>query len=192
MGQWFDMDSDAERLPSGFERIGHDADTQTYTFRDADGIMYESEPGNRYGELHRVDSPSSSQSSRSASIHLLDNRSGPSSRTFDEMFNDHQDMISKDNRETVRMMLPFALIGLVFLILVFKLLYTGDAESLTHPKGSLDCHQGSHEVQIKQADTCWAIAQTSPLTVEEMLELQCNAHVDRDQLVLGKGICVPA
>lgn len=154
--------------------------------------MYESEPGNRYSKLHRVDSQSSSRSSRSASIHLLDNRNGRPSRTFDEMFNDHQDVISKDNREAVRMMLPFALIILVFLILVFKLLYAGDAESLTPAKESLDCHQGSHEVPIKQGDTCWAIAQTSHVTVEELLELQGNAHVDCDRLVPGKGICVPA
>ncbi|EMD90180.1 hypothetical protein COCHEDRAFT_1178620 [Bipolaris maydis C5] len=99
MGRWTDMDSDAERLPCGFERIGYDADTQTYTFRDADGTIYESEPGNRYGEMHRVDSRSSSQSSRSASIHLLDNRNGRPSRTFDEIFNHHQDAISKDSRD---------------------------------------------------------------------------------------------
>ncbi|XP_014554285.1 carbohydrate-binding module family 50 protein [Bipolaris victoriae FI3] len=192
MGRYTNMDSDAERLPSGFERIGYDADTQTYTFRDAGGIMYESEPGNRYGELHRVDSQSSSQSSRSASIHLLDNRNGRPSRTFDEMFNDHQDAISKDNRDAVRIMLPFALIVLVFLILVFKLLYMGDARSLTPAKESRDCHQGSHEVQIKQGDTCWAIAQTSHITVEELLGLQGNALVDCDRLLPGKSICVPA
>ncbi|ENI09609.1 hypothetical protein COCC4DRAFT_37129 [Bipolaris maydis ATCC 48331] len=192
MGRWTDMDSDAERLPCGFERIGYDADTQTYTFRDADGTIYESEPGNRYGEMHRVDSRSSSQSSRSASIHLLDNRNGRPSRTFDEIFNHHQDAISKDSRDAVRMMLPFALIVLVFLILVFKLLYTGDAASLTPAKESLDCRQGSHEIQIKQGDTCWAIAQTSHITVEELLELQGNSHVDCDRLAPAKGICVPA
>ena len=62
MGRWADMDSvrkkhpcglevpplttkqDAERLPSGLERIGYDSDTQVYTFRDSEGNTYESEP----------------------------------------------------------------------------------------------------------------------------------------------------
>lgn len=36
-------------------RIGYDADTQTYTFRDqTDGSVWESEPGNRFGTLHRA------------------------------------------------------------------------------------------------------------------------------------------
>lgn len=32
-------DSDEERLPEGMERIGYDADTETYTYRDADGSI---------------------------------------------------------------------------------------------------------------------------------------------------------
>jgi hypothetical protein len=182
---------DAERLPSGFERIGYDADTQTYTFRDADGNTYESEPGNRFGELHRVDSSSSSPRSRSSSVDTLDKPNGQPSRTFDEMFNGRQDAITKGNREAVRMMMPFAVIVLIFLILVFKLLYAGDAESLTPPEGSVACDQGAHEVQVEQGDTCWAIAQASHITVEELLALRGNEQVDCDRLAVGKNICVP-
>jgi hypothetical protein len=47
--------SDAGRLPTGFERVGYDADRQVYRFRDADGHLYESAPGNTYGGLARVD-----------------------------------------------------------------------------------------------------------------------------------------
>lgn len=37
----------------GMQRIGYDADTQIYTFRDAgDGTLWESEPGSRLGRLH--------------------------------------------------------------------------------------------------------------------------------------------
>jgi hypothetical protein len=41
-------------LPDGFERIGYDADTQRYTFRDArDGSLWEGGEGAEYGTLHR-------------------------------------------------------------------------------------------------------------------------------------------
>jgi hypothetical protein len=34
-------------------RVGYDADTERYTFQDANGYLYESAPGNRYGNLTR-------------------------------------------------------------------------------------------------------------------------------------------
>ena len=35
------------------QRVGYDADTQTYTYRDQDGSYWEGDPGARYGLLHR-------------------------------------------------------------------------------------------------------------------------------------------
>ncbi|KAI1081404.1 hypothetical protein F5B20DRAFT_535982 [Whalleya microplaca] len=58
MGRWSYLDSDDERLPEGMVRIGYDADDGTYTFRDtADGSVWESAPGNRYGRLTCVSRP---------------------------------------------------------------------------------------------------------------------------------------
>ncbi|KAH9861332.1 hypothetical protein IAQ61_011069 [Plenodomus lingam] len=57
MARYTDADSDAQRLPEGFHRIGFDADTSIYTFSGPDGKLYESEPGNRYGELYPVGEP---------------------------------------------------------------------------------------------------------------------------------------
>ncbi|KAG9190588.1 hypothetical protein G6011_08676 [Alternaria panax] len=101
MGRWTDMDSDAGRLPDGFERIGYDADTQTYTFRDASGRIYESEPGNRYGELRATGE-----------------RSKP---IADEERLEQYEAMEDDNTSAMRMMLPFVLLIFVFLFLVFKL-----------------------------------------------------------------------
>jgi len=42
------------RLPEGMTRIGYDADTETYTYRDADGSLWVGGQGNRYGRLRRV------------------------------------------------------------------------------------------------------------------------------------------
>ena len=57
MGRYTDADSDAERLPEGMKRIGYDADTQVYTFKDADGKLWEGPPGAEYGRLHRGMAP---------------------------------------------------------------------------------------------------------------------------------------
>ncbi|CAA9958771.1 hypothetical protein P3342_003681 [Pyrenophora teres f. teres] len=104
MGRWTDMDSDAERLPPGFERIGYDADTQTYKFRDTDGNIYESEPGNRYSKLRATGERYSIDSEAEAETRLV-----------------QDEVMDAGNTEAVRMMMPFALIVLVFMILVFIL-----------------------------------------------------------------------
>ncbi|KAK7023995.1 hypothetical protein R3P38DRAFT_2779472 [Favolaschia claudopus] len=43
---------DSYRLPSGTTRIGYDADTGCYSYRDASGRTYTGEPGSRYGPMH--------------------------------------------------------------------------------------------------------------------------------------------
>ncbi|KAI2623943.1 hypothetical protein GGS26DRAFT_565242 [Hypomontagnella submonticulosa] len=57
MGRWSYLDGDEDRLPAGMTRIGYDADDQTYTFRDTDGSIWESAPGNKYGRLSRISGP---------------------------------------------------------------------------------------------------------------------------------------
>ncbi|KAH8895636.1 hypothetical protein GQ53DRAFT_761419 [Thozetella sp. PMI_491] len=54
MGRWAYLDTDEERLPEGMTRIGYDADSQTYTYRDSDGSRWTGAPGNRYGHLSKV------------------------------------------------------------------------------------------------------------------------------------------
>ncbi|KDR77281.1 hypothetical protein GALMADRAFT_96032 [Galerina marginata CBS 339.88] len=50
-GRWTQYEEDSSRLPEGFKRIGYDADTKIYTFRDANGVMYQGKPGLDYGTL---------------------------------------------------------------------------------------------------------------------------------------------
>lgn len=53
MGRWSHLDTDDERLPDGMTRVGYDADTQTHTFRDADGSLWRGAPGCQYGRMLR-------------------------------------------------------------------------------------------------------------------------------------------
>jgi len=51
-------------------RVGYDADTQTYTYRDLNGTYWTGAPGARYGELHRIPSRKTrpSQSNRTSPV----------------------------------------------------------------------------------------------------------------------------
>lgn len=92
---------DSSRLPEGFQRIGYDADTQVYTFKSPEGELYESAPGNRYGELWPVGQrPQYSQADIEA----------------------NNQMIERGNLESVRMMMPFVLVIVVFFVLVFRVI----------------------------------------------------------------------
>ncbi|CAO2653378.1 Nn.00g027890.m01.CDS01 [Neocucurbitaria sp. VM-36] len=163
------MDSDSQRLPAGFVRIGYDADDETYTFRGPDGRIYESEPGCKYGNLWPAGEPRPQRS--------------------DAEIEANNEAVKKDNREATRMMLPFALLIFVFLILLFKLINRplsdhGDQKAIA-------CAEGSHQVQIRKGDTCWAIAEKCGLGVDELLSLGGNEKVDCDSLGIGQRICVP-
>ncbi|KAM5369014.1 hypothetical protein ACJZ2D_009217 [Fusarium nematophilum] len=102
MTQPSQYDSDSERLPHGMVRIGYDADTQTYTFRDADGSYWEGGSGHRFGQLTRVSSaPSESQPSPASKRGDETGDADPEktkgrfrlkpSKTFDDILQDSKD-----------------------------------------------------------------------------------------------------
>ncbi|KAL1623661.1 hypothetical protein SLS56_008182 [Neofusicoccum ribis] len=51
--RWSSYDEDAYRLPSGMTRVGYDADSGKYTFRDGSGQEYTSASGSAYGKLEK-------------------------------------------------------------------------------------------------------------------------------------------
>lgn len=171
---------DEHRLPEGMQRVGYDADTERYTFRDADGNFFESAPGSRYGELRPVsDIPQATH------------------YTPPEDIEERNRSVEQNHREAVRTMLPFALLVFVFLLVVFRVINGGfgfgggsDKSSAEHAAAPADlCHAGSH--QVEKGDTCWAIAEGYSLTVDELLRVRGNEELDCDKLRVGQGICVP-
>jgi hypothetical protein len=160
------LSQDEARLPEGMKRIGYDADTEIYTFEDtATGRIYESAPGNRYGLLTPAGQPRDP-----AEIEA------------------HNAEVKKGNKEAVRLMLPFALLVLVFLLLVFRFL-NGGSEADGAPQ--VHCDQGNHAIQVQKGETCWEIGEAHGLAVEELLALEGNKDIDCDRLQVGQSICVP-
>lgn len=167
---------DEERLPEGMQRIGYDADTQQYTFRAQDGTIYESAPGNRYGELTPEDYIPDSEETQQ-----------------------RDKAVEKGNRDAVRTMLPFALLVLVFMFLLFKVINGGGASTSSGSKWAddegkqvPDCGEGSRQIQVQKGDTCWGIAEEYRLGIDELLERDGNEHVNCDNLRIWQRICVPA
>ncbi|KAF2708730.1 carbohydrate-binding module family 50 protein [Pleomassaria siparia CBS 279.74] len=184
MGRWTDQDSDEQRLPHGMERVGYDADTQTYTYRDASGAHYEGGEGNRYGELHpgKLSHPSSGRRLTPDPTEVAASNA----------------QIEKSNREAVRHMLPFALLVLSMLLLLFHFLNGGFSGGGVGKKPAADdareqihCGEGLDKVQIKEGDTCWEFSRKFGLSVDELIGLKGNEAVNCDNLRLGNWICVP-
>ncbi|KAI0364552.1 hypothetical protein BV20DRAFT_974300 [Pilatotrama ljubarskyi] len=51
MGRWTQYDEDSYRLPAGMVRVGYDADTGKYQFRDRDGSLWDGPLGSEYGTM---------------------------------------------------------------------------------------------------------------------------------------------
>ncbi|OTB01405.1 carbohydrate-binding module family 50 protein, partial [Hypoxylon sp. CI-4A] len=168
MSRWSQYDTDAERLPEGMQRIGYDADSQTYTFRDADGTIWESAPGNRYGGLYRV------------------------TTTFEPYGDDTTEPLQQASEPPTSWrhdMMPllnwFLLVGL-FLVFVFWFI-SGSAIKRADP---ITCqHDTSTPYKIKSGDTCWAIAEQYNVPLESLLNE--NQGLDCDRLGVGGTVCIP-
>lgn len=170
MSRFSHYDTDEERLPEGMTRIGYDADTQTYTYRDSSGQTYEGAPGATYGHLSPSggeDEPFMGEPGRQRPL-----------RGWEEERNSW--------RQAWAPLLNFFLLIGLFLIGVGWLLY---GRSGAAP--SAECAEGDEVYKIAKGDTCWAIAQTRGTTVEEILKRAGNDGVDCDALAVGGVMCLP-
>jgi hypothetical protein len=157
------------------QRIGYDADTERYTFRDTDGTLYESAPGSRYGDLQPVGHRSTRQ--------------------------DVEERNERNHTEywsSVRMFLPFALAVLVFMLVMFKLVDTHwgySGMTWAHRGGAerevLKCANGTSQIQIETGDTCWRIGEEYGVSVDELRSIAGNEGVKCEKLRILQGICVP-
>ncbi|CEJ80161.1 hypothetical protein VHEMI00364 [[Torrubiella] hemipterigena] len=163
-------DDDSSRLPEGMRRVGYDADTQVYTFQDADGSYWESAPGCEYGRLTRVGG--SDEDDVNDTQPFLQNASAQPSPSW---------------RSEMRPLLNFGVIIGVFLMGVIWLLY---GSSSGNPVPELDCPVGSQVYRVQAGDTCWDLAQSHDATVDDLIQL--NDGLDCKHLPIGQQICLPS
>ncbi|KAM0819297.1 putative LysM domain-containing protein [Seiridium cardinale] len=187
MGRWSQYDTDEERLPEGMTRIGYDADDQTYTFRDADGSIWESAPGSRYGSLHRVSGPSAPPQPRDS--YMYEDGNDEALLQPPPPYVVHDSVSKASWRAEMMPLFNFFMIIGLFLIGVFFYL-RATATKMDQDVKAPECGTGNVPYAIQTGDTCWAIANSSGLEVDALLAE--NTNLDCNKLMVGQSICVPS
>lgn len=173
MSRFSRYDTDEERLPDGMTRVGYDADTQVYTFQDSDGSLWESAPGNQYGQLTKVsDGPDPDDYAADTQPFLI---------------SDESDSRSSWRREMGPMLNFFVIIGLSLLLLFWYLNWMSHGKNVEKP--AIECPELSAAYTIKKGDTCWDIAETHSIKVDDILK--ANSDLDCDNLIPTTDICLP-
>ncbi|KAI5120839.1 hypothetical protein M0805_007026 [Coniferiporia weirii] len=176
MGRWTQYDEDDYRLPEGMTRVGYDADTQKYTFKDQNGNYWEGLAGAEYGELRKVgdEQGSSADIEATAPARADGYQSLPAADSG---------VLRDRNRDAWRQLLPFFLIIIVFLLLVFRL---SPSVLNTRP---FSCVEHGRPYTIRSGDTCWSISKEYGTTLDNLRTI--NPGVDCSALRPGQHLCVP-
>ncbi|KFA78262.1 hypothetical protein S40288_02692 [Stachybotrys chartarum IBT 40288] len=170
MSRFSHYDTDEERLPEGMKRVGYDADTQVYTFRDADGSFWESAPGCEYGRLTQVGHSSPADDDDDDSVPFL-----------------NEDSVKTSWRNDMMPLLNFGLLIGVFLLgLIWYLHWTAPS----YTSSSRVCPESTSLYKIMHGDTCWDIGQKFDLPLDDITSL--NQDLDCTKLRVGTELCLPA
>ncbi|KAK1987482.1 LysM domain-containing protein [Colletotrichum cereale] len=183
MSRFSHLDTDEERLPHGMRRVGYDADTQVYTYQDADGSYWEGAPGQQYGQLMQVSGATSGPVEEAEYDPFIpgsgSNGGGGGSRQ-QQLWTE-----KKSWRQEMRPLLNFFVIIGLFLLVLTWWLYRTPSETKVAP----ECGQQAVTYKIEKGNTCWAIATGQKISVEELVK--ANEGLDCDGLQVGSFICVP-
>ncbi|KAF5340183.1 hypothetical protein D9758_014981 [Tetrapyrgos nigripes] len=198
MGRWTQYDEDSYRLPEGMERIGYDADTGRYQFRDRASSVWQGQPGSQFGEMTRVSGPphQGSSSAAGAGVETEDDDDLEATAAPTRMRRDGYQSLPMDttpmarrqhvNPAAYRQLLPFFLIIGVILLLVYKFIV---APNLGPPSDPCANKENSVSHLVEPGETCWAISQAIGCSLEELEEM--NERVDCGRLMPGMVLCVP-
>jgi hypothetical protein len=125
------------------QRVGYDADTQTYTYRDQDGSFWEGDPGVRYGLLHRTGRSKFKQTLRTDTASINSNYLGeshpqPRARAKVEFgFNSDssEEELSSPANGPHKQLFGLLSNGYGKLLLTLNLVYTGILKKVSDKKG---------------------------------------------------------
>ncbi|KAK1246354.1 hypothetical protein MKX08_000156 [Trichoderma sp. CBMAI-0020] len=174
MSRFSRYDTDEERLPEGMTRVGYDADTQVYTFQDADGSYWESAPGSQYGRLTRVGSgPADHGDDDSDSEPFLAGQAAQPKVSW---------------RHDMMPLLNFGVLVGLSLLVLFWFIGRKPAEE------KLEVVTCEHSVTIQENDNCWDIAQAAGMSVDDILGmntgLDCGKLTDTSSIKYAENLTV--
>jgi len=184
MGRWSQYDEDDYRLPEGFKRVGYDADSGKYIFRDKEGQLWEGQEGERFGEMTRVSVTTTTSQGDGDDV-----ENGPQGQ-------DGYALLTGDDEGTVhrryssgspyRVLFPFFLIIVNVLLLVWRLVVSPGLIPVKYAK----CPEGSSRVVVVAGDTCWKIGEAHGCGLEALRKV--NTKLVCERLMPGDQICVPS
>ncbi|KAF5389640.1 hypothetical protein D9757_004152 [Collybiopsis confluens] len=170
-------DQDEYRLPEGVRRVGYDSDTGRYQFRDSSGSMWQGPQGAEYGQLTRGSNGSPEDIETAPA--RADGYQPLATDNNAPLAHRHQ-----VNTNAYRTLLPFFLLIGVFLLMVWKLVF-----SYGYPTAQDPCHNATSSYMVEPGDYCWKIAFAHNLTLEELE--RSNPDVKCDALRPGTVVCLP-
>ncbi|TFK84446.1 carbohydrate-binding module family 50 protein [Polyporus arcularius HHB13444] len=186
MGRWTQYDEDSYRLPEGMKRVGYDADTGKYYYRDGGGSLWEGAEGAQYGELKRVShapipTGGAQEDPSDEEAEIGGRADGYRPLAVDDGSVRHTGTSRSDS--AYRMILPFFLIIAVILLLVFRLVHSAT------PSNPPECPGSSEVYHVSRGDTCWELAQARGCSVDDILTV--NRDLRCESLRPGEAICLP-
>ncbi|CDO77271.1 Carbohydrate-Binding Module Family 50 protein [Trametes cinnabarina] len=195
MGRWTQYDEDSTRLPEGMTRVGYDSDTGRYYFRDRDGSLWEGPQGAQYGEMKRVQGAPVLTDDHAHDEDEEAEIGVPSSRVdgYTPLAVDADGRTVPHARHTsrtdsaYRIMLPFFLIIVVVLLLVFRLVHSSPLADPSEPP--LRCPGASEAYTVVRGDTCWELSQARGCSVQDILSV--NQGLSCEAIRPGQAICLP-
>ncbi|KAF9479404.1 hypothetical protein BDN70DRAFT_691635 [Pholiota conissans] len=200
MGRWTQYDEDDYRLPEGMKRIGYDADSGRYYFRDTDGSLWKGPQGAEFGQMTRVNElPATVQAevehSERHGGHNDDLEASPraSRDGYQVLSESDRDEHSRPmahqvhNHSSYRSLFPFFLIIAVCLLLVWRLLVQPSLSSpAITPKR---CPEGTAAYWIQPGQSCWEVSRERGWSLAEFHE--ANPKVNCEPLLPGTSVCLP-
>lgn len=189
MGRWTQYDEDSYRLPEGMKRIGYDADSGRYYFRDRDGSTWVGEEGVEVGEMTRVSTLPASVVQRPED----DVEAGPRPRGdgYQLLSGDHTRPMATttapfSHPSPYRTLFPFFLLIAVILLLIWRVVLSPSLFSPTKPKV---CAEGTRSYYVQPGESCWDLATASGWDFERFKEV--NSKVECEPLMPGTSVCLP-
>ncbi|KDQ62850.1 carbohydrate-binding module family 50 protein [Jaapia argillacea MUCL 33604] len=184
MGRWTQYDEDSYRLPEGMKRVGYDADTQKYSYRDRDGSLWEGPEGASYGELTQVEGAPRVLTGEERE-EGEDIEAGSAVNGYHRLPTDSVQIRTSRNSEAYRTILPFFLLICIVLLLVFRL-----TRPFSRPDAGVRlCPEDTQPYTVVKGDTCWEICQRQKCEVKLLKDI--NPDMICESLRIGETICLP-
>ncbi|KAH7886341.1 carbohydrate-binding module family 50 protein [Phlebopus sp. FC_14] len=173
---------DDYRLPEGMKRVGYDADTGRYYFRDREGLFYQGPEGSQFGELTQVSEipiSISSEDGGNGDLEAAPRRTGG----YQPLAVDEHGTRYALRGGAYRTLFPFFLIIAVVLLLVWRLAL------LPTRSAPAPCPSTTIPYIVQPGDTCWDIAHRHNSTLDKFHIV--NPKVTCNKLMPGDRVCVP-